>query len=328
MSRNKPLVSVLISVYNAGEYLRPSLQSILDQTYPNLEIIIIDDGSTDGCIGSIEEIKDPRVRILTQKNNGKATALNRGLDVLSGVFYATHDADDISHPDRIKHQVQCMLENPQIAAVFIGYDLILNGRHVAPRFQGKDVEQCRQDIEQFMMPSNDPTGMYRMSMVRNIRYEPTLRIGQGFDYILRVGEIYPMMLLGECLYSYRVHFASTTRRNSDLRKQMIQRVLTRACQRRGVEFTNHFQSESKLASRFVHREYETCIVPHFMKSVLDLRLAGQRWESLKTAFTCLHLHPFDPYYYKPLCYFLTPMKLIRYYRSRKAKARDIWNLGD
>lgn len=58
----EPLVSVLIPVYNAGDYLLPSLQSILAQTYANLEILIINDGSTDGCMGTIADVKDSRIR--------------------------------------------------------------------------------------------------------------------------------------------------------------------------------------------------------------------------------------------------------------------------
>jgi len=138
----EPLVSILISVYNAGEYLLPSVQSTLSQTFSNLEILIIDDGSTDGCMASIANLKDPRMRVISQENCGKAVALNRALQELSGKFYAIQDADDISYPQRIERQVKCMLENTNLAAVFTGHDIILDGRHVAPRFAGKSIEQC------------------------------------------------------------------------------------------------------------------------------------------------------------------------------------------
>jgi len=317
----KPLVSVLISVYNAGEYLRASVQSILSQTYSNLEIIIINDGSTDGCMGSIADLKDPRMRVISQENCGKAVALNSALKELLGEFYAIHDADDISYPQRIERQVECMLENSKVAAVFAGHDIILDGRRLAPRFSAKSVEQCRQDIEQMRMPAHDPTGMFRMSMVSDLRYDPTLRVGQGWDYILRVGELYPMKVLGECLYSYRCHFDSITRQDWMRRKQKVRDVLRLACQRRGLNVDEYFRSESVPPPVVLHRELETGIVPHFMESVLDLRRAGQNWQSLTTALACLRLHSYDPYYYKPLIYFLTPLALIRYYRFRKLRSR-------
>ena len=317
----KPLVSVLISVYNAGEYLRPSVQSILSQTYSNLEVLIIDDGSTDGCMDSIADLKDSRIRIISQKNSGKAVALNRALEELSGKFYAIQDADDISYPQRIERQVQCMLKNPELAAVFTGHDIIIDGRSLAPRFAAKSIEQSRRDIEKFRMPAHDPTVMFRISLVQGFCFEPSLQYGEGLDYILRVGEHHPMLVLAECLYSYRIHFDSLMTKNFLQRKQMIRNVLERACERRGLNPGDYLSVNSERISRFRHREMETHIVPHFMESVLDLRRAGRNREALKTAFACLRLHPFDPYYYKPLAYFLAPLALIKYYRSIKAKTR-------
>lgn len=314
----KPLVSILISVYNAGEYLRSSVQSILSQTYSNLEIFIIDDGSTDRCLDTIADLNDPRLRIMTQQNTGKSTALNRALEEVSGMFYAIQDADDISYPHRIERQVQCMLENPELAAVFTSYDIILDERHLAPRFAGKDIEECRRDIEQMLMPAADATGMFRTAMVGKIRYEPTLKVGQGYDHILRVGEHYPMMVLGECLYSVRYHYESTTRRDWSLRRKKVKEVLERAYQRRGLDMRELFSSKWPPVAKHLYREQEHGIVPHFMESVLDLRCAGRNWQALRTALICLSLHPLDPHYYKPLAYFLAPVSLIKYYRSQKA----------
>lgn len=308
----EPLVSVLISVYNAGEYLRPSVDSILSQTYSNLEILIINDGSTDNCMDTIADLNDPRTHIISQTNSGKAVALNVGLEESSGMFYAIHDADDISHPRRIEHQVRCMLEHRDLAAVFTGHDIILDGRRLAPRFAAKSIQQCRQDIEQIFMPAHDPTAMFRLSMVRNMRYEPNLKVAQGLDYILRVGELYPMMVLGECLYSYRIHSFSNTRQNLTRRQLMVREVLRRAFERRGF-------SPLGVAAEARHRERKTGIIPHFMESVLDQRRASQSWQALKTALVCLQLHPYDPYYYKPLVYSLAPLALIKAYHRRKAR---------
>src|SRR3954468_10176203 len=89
-----PLVTVVMCVYNAGEYLRPSLLSIINQTYRNLDILIIDDGSTDGCFGSVQDLlADERVRVIYQENATKPVAFNRALDQIRGEFYAIQDAD-------------------------------------------------------------------------------------------------------------------------------------------------------------------------------------------------------------------------------------------
>src|SRR5688500_14562217 len=137
-----PLVSVVICVYNARAYLRDAVTSVLEQTLGNLEILIIDDGSTDGCVEMLADLSDPRIRVLRQENQGKPVALNRALNEMRGEFYAIQDADDLSHPQRIERQLRCMLGNSDLAAVFCGNDLIVGEERLAPRFGAKTREQC------------------------------------------------------------------------------------------------------------------------------------------------------------------------------------------
>ena len=111
-----PLVSVLIPTFNAGEYLRPALQSILSQTYSNLEIFIIDDGCTDGCIKTIKDIESNRMHILHQKNLGKASALNNALEIIKGDYWIIQDADDLSYPERVREQLVELINNQNLAA--------------------------------------------------------------------------------------------------------------------------------------------------------------------------------------------------------------------
>src|SRR5688500_6881375 len=103
---NEPLVSILMPVYNAGEYLRPAVDSVLCQTHSNLEILIVDDGSTDGCSQQIAGLKDTRIRLFQRPHAGRPAALNHGLKQMSGEFFAIQDADDLSDPRRIERQVQ------------------------------------------------------------------------------------------------------------------------------------------------------------------------------------------------------------------------------
>src|SRR5215213_10211002 len=82
-----PLVSVVTCVYNAGEYLQPAVLSIVNQTYRNLDIIIVDDGSTDGCLDTITDLlDDERIRVLRQANATRPVALNRALGLVRGEF--------------------------------------------------------------------------------------------------------------------------------------------------------------------------------------------------------------------------------------------------
>ena len=302
---------MLICVFNAGQYLRPSVQSVVTQTYRNIEIIIVNDGSTDGCMETIRDLADPRIRVFHQENKGKPSALNFALGQLRGDFYAVHDADDLSDPRRIECQLKWMLENRDLAAVFCGYDVIVKNRRQAPIAAAKDRDACRRDIAAFRMPSHDPTGMYRMSLVGAERYDPDLLLGQGFDYILRLGERFPMMVVGECLYSYRVHRASGTRRNIEQREQLVRGVLRAACSRRGVTFESQFPNCVNPGISRRNRDLDNYLAAHFIDSSIDLRRAGKRWLAIRTGLECSRLHPLDLDYHKSLVYALAPMWLVR-----------------
>ncbi len=305
------LVSIFIPVYNAGRYLRPSLESILCQSYERLEIIIIDDGSTDGCISTILDIKDQRIKILRQRNYGKPTALNRALEIMNGHFYAIQDADDISYPRRIEYLLNTMNQHPEVAGVFSGYDIIFNEKHTAPVFRYKSIEECRKDIHKMRMPSHDPTAMYRTSMVKDFRYEPTLTIGEGLDYILRVGEQYSLIVIGECLYSYRINQFSLTRSNTDRIAEKVQIALSRAYERRGKIYKLEMQKKKRKMSA------HDAMVPQFMESVLDFKRIGRGMSAFKTALQFLTLNPYRFSHYKPIIYFFIPLYFINQYREIK-----------
>lgn len=313
------MVSVIICVFNAGEYLRPSLESILDQTYRDLDVIIIDDGSTDGCLSSVEDLlADERVRVFHQANAGKATALNRALDLVRGDYYAIQDADDISFPTRIEKQVNAMVADPRLGAVFCGNELIIDNQSMAPIFKSKSADECRGEVAAFRMPALDPTGMFRMALAGHLRYEPSLYVAEHLDYILRLGEQHPMMVLGECLYGYRILPGSLTRREPMWREKIILDALRRACDRRGLKFEQTLQAMRR-KGRSRNAILDNNIAAHFMDSALGLRQADRRWEALKTGWQCVLLHPADPHYYKALVYaLLAPTLSDRLRRARSS----------
>ena len=111
MSDRQPNVSVILPVYNGQEFILESIQSILNQTYKNLELIIIDDGSIDNTYQIISSQTDPRITIIRQENIGLAKSLNKGIRLSKSSLIARQDADDLSHPERIEKQVRYMNEN-------------------------------------------------------------------------------------------------------------------------------------------------------------------------------------------------------------------------
>lgn len=98
---SSPLVSVIIPVYNTHEYLNECLNSVVNQTLKDIEIILVDDGSTDGSLEILTKYKmeDPRITVLTQENKGASSARNRGLDIAKGEYIAFVDSDDMIDTD-------------------------------------------------------------------------------------------------------------------------------------------------------------------------------------------------------------------------------------
>lgn len=123
-----PQVTVLVPVYNAGVYLQESVGSILRQTYKNFELLILDDGSTDGCADFLKEIDDQRIRLIRRRHDYIAT-LNYGLSTARGKYIARMDADDRMYPTRLSQQVKVMEQYPEVV-LCAAYMRELGGRDI------------------------------------------------------------------------------------------------------------------------------------------------------------------------------------------------------
>ena len=111
------MISVLMTSYNAEEYIADAVKSILAQTESDFECVIIDDGSTDDTVRIVKQIRDPRIRLIEAGRIGLARALNLGVRESRGEFIARHDADDLSHPRRLEIQEVAMQRFPDYSAV-------------------------------------------------------------------------------------------------------------------------------------------------------------------------------------------------------------------
>ena len=112
-----PRITVLMSVYNGAPYLRESIDSILAQTYRDVQFVIVDDGSTDASLSIIRSYRDPRMLVIAQANQGLAAGLNRGLREAAGAFIARQDQDDVSLPGRLAAQLAYLDAHPRVGVV-------------------------------------------------------------------------------------------------------------------------------------------------------------------------------------------------------------------
>ena len=111
---NPPYFSVVIPLYNKERYIKRTLESVLDQTFTDFEILVVDDGSTDKSYEIIDSIKDPRIRLIRQENGGPSKARNRGIKEAKGEFIAFLDADDEWLPGKLEKQHELHSESPDV----------------------------------------------------------------------------------------------------------------------------------------------------------------------------------------------------------------------
>lgn len=118
----KPLVTIAIPFYNCDQFLDMAICSVINQSYSNWELLLINDGSTDKSLEIALKYKDPRIKLISDgSNKGLIYRLNQSIVLAHGYFYARMDADDIMHPKRIECQVEYMINNPQIDVLGTSY---------------------------------------------------------------------------------------------------------------------------------------------------------------------------------------------------------------
>ena len=221
------LVSVVIPIYNAERYLAASLASALAQTYPHVEILAVDDGSTDGSVERLRAHGD-RVVLLQQRNGGAAAARNRGVRHARGEWIAFLDADDCWAPTKLEQQLaRCgHLAWSHTDSVFAGG--VNDGRRdsaLTPKHAGRVLPAlvCGNFI------GTSSVLIRRQAFLEGGGFDESLRSIQDWDLWLRVAARHAIGYLDEPLVEYRVHAASTsrnTRRTLPCHMQVIDRAFS------------------------------------------------------------------------------------------------------
>lgn len=121
---NNPKISVVMPIYNVEKFVADAVQSVLDQTFTDFELICVDDGGTDASIEIVRGFTDPRIRIVSQENRGLAGARNTGIWNAKGEFVALLDSDDIWHPEKLALHYIHLMANPDIGVSYAGSRMI------------------------------------------------------------------------------------------------------------------------------------------------------------------------------------------------------------
>jgi glycosyltransferase involved in cell wall biosynthesis len=163
---NPPAITVLMPAYNAGKYIGEAIHSVLAQTFPNFELLIVNDGSTDNTLAEIRKFNDPRIRVIECEHKGVSPTLNRGLAEACGKYIARFDADDICYPERLRIQYDFMEGNPGYVLVGSEEDYIdVNGEYIfTSKYQAYTDEEIRK-LDRFICPFSHVSVIYRKNEV-------------------------------------------------------------------------------------------------------------------------------------------------------------------
>lgn len=223
----QPTVSVVMPVFNMEKYLHEALESILNQTFSNFELIVINDGSTDSTLEIINKYaqKDQRVVIVNhESNHGLISSLNEALKMARGRYIARMDGDDISVPGRFEYQVKYLDENKDIFLVAGSFSRVYEDGRV---IKGNSKEYTPEEVkENFFKPGFilHPSVMFRNE--ENIFYREKARYCEDLDLWSRfITEGKKLFVSSELLIYYRIHEKSVSSKNLKTQKNMVKEVL-------------------------------------------------------------------------------------------------------
>ena len=207
----KPKISIIVPVYKVEQYLEECVNSILAQTYTNLEIILVDDGSPDQCGKMCDNYaqKDSRIMVIHQKNQGMSVARNTGIDAATGGYIGCVDSDDVIHPRMYEFLVKA-LEAEQ-ADIAICHELAFNEKYEFEQYSGMHIEQVenqKQLYSHFLDAWTGPVNfvwnkLYKKELFDGVRFTPGIKMEDMYIQPDLFSHVSKAVWIQERLYGYR-----------------------------------------------------------------------------------------------------------------------------
>jgi glycosyltransferase involved in cell wall biosynthesis len=283
------LVSVVIPTYNRRHLVVEAIESVLAQTYRPLEIIVVDDGSTDGTEEELSRFKD-KLRYLRQENRGPSAARNLGIRAATGEFVALLDSDDLWEPAKIEKQVALMERSPQVGVVFCEIQrLNVTTGETVVRHCPRDL---RGDLRRELLRRNCVIGSDSAVVVRRACFDQIgvfdegLQQAEDWDLWIRISRHFHYDFVAEPLVTIRTHGDNLHQQVRVMHEYQLE-VIRRAFERDPVDSGNHLLRRRTLA--YIHfdagGEYLT---------------AGKYGLALRHLLRTVALWPFDYRYHATL----------------------------
>ena len=202
-----PVISVIIAAFNSERTIQETVESVLNQTFSDLELIVIDDGSTDSTLEVLSRIEDPRLKVFSYPNAGVAASRNRGIARASGEYVAFLDHDDLWTPDKLEAQLRALQENPQAG---VAYSLVHcideAGRFLHPgsRITASGDVYARLLVTDFLDTVSNP--LIRKEALDQVGgFDESFASADDWDVLLRLAARYPFACVPAVQVLYREH---------------------------------------------------------------------------------------------------------------------------
>jgi glycosyltransferase involved in cell wall biosynthesis len=222
------MISIVLPAYNAAKFIKPAVESILQQTFREFELIVVDDGSTDNTLELLEEFvqQDSRVRVIQSQHGGLSQALNQGIAAAHYAWIGRMDADDVALPDRLQKQMDAVAANPQVVAWgtyayhINSRDRVLGIAKTGPTTEQEFHEQRdRGDLVQLIHPT---VLLKKEVLVAVGGYKSNFEPVEELELFDRMAAYGPTLAIPEPLLRYRIHSSSVS-----MQRFFFQRVLMR-----------------------------------------------------------------------------------------------------
>jgi glycosyltransferase involved in cell wall biosynthesis len=209
-----PLISIIIPTYNRAALLTETIESVLGQSFPNLECIIVDDGSTDGTAEVVARYGE-RIRYVYQRNSGRSIARNKGFELSRGVYVSFLDSDDLLEPDSIQQRVEYLNSNPGAGFVYCGFETIDDDGMNSPlplNFK-RHPPQCGRIFSSLLYFDYIPpaTLLIRRECHEGAGgFETSMEPAEDYDWLLRLSRQFTAGYIPQKLARYRIHSGGTS----------------------------------------------------------------------------------------------------------------------
>lgn len=237
-AKGQPLVSVVLPVFNGGRHLEPAVRSVLEQDHQAIEVIAIDDGSTDDSLQVLKRLKaaDPRLRVVTRENRGLVATLNEGIALARSHFIARMDADDISYPARFSRQLAMFQARPDIALCGTDFHLLYGDEGPLDAMTEARPDEELPILSQFFTAFRHSTVMFNRAVMAPdlLRYDPAYPHAEDFELFRRITIAHPAAIVREPLLAYRLHPGSVTETASRQMRRTHLRILAESLEGMGV----------------------------------------------------------------------------------------------